>query len=578
MAARYRFDRFELLPGTRQLLMDGAPVALGARTFDFLLCLVEHGDRMVSKDELMALVWPDLVVTENNLSVQVSGLRKLLGAQALVTVSGRGYRFGLTVTNENYTAQQGASASRLALASQATQAPEASDAAEAVKATGENGIDRRHGAARRHVPDTAVHTLRGIDLSLPDKPSIAVLPFVNLSDDPQQAYFADGITEDITTELSRFRSLFVIARNSSFTYKGRAVDVRTVSKELGVRYVMEGSVRRSGSRVRVMAQLIDGSTGNHLWAEKYDRVLEDIFDVQEEVTQSIVGAIAPQIHATEQNIARRLRPGNLSAHDLAMRANANSNEAHRRNDRQLWQSALVEARQALVLDPDNVLALVVTAELQARNVSIPQFTDSDLRADWKEGMTAGTRAIDLDPTGSPAYTWMGLLQAVAGRYDEALASAQRGVELNPNDSNAWSNLSVVELWGGLPQQSLLHHQQAIRRSPRDPNFYLFNSCRALACFALKDHARGLSHALSSVHDAPNAVTAQMSLVLVAAGAGDVALALAAFEALRGLSPIYANRVLTTAPPFRLPDDRKRFTLAFRIAAGLEDPSAAAALR
>ena len=552
------------------------PVALGARTFDFLLCLVEHADRLVSKDELMLVVWPKLVVSENNLNVQASVLRKLLGPSALLTVQGRGYRFGLAVTHVTAVALPGASASVVAGPPDETQALDESKPPEA------GGIDRRHGGLRRHasggVPDLAGQAPRQMALALPDNPSVAVLPFVNLSDDPQQAYFADAITQDITTELSRFKSLFVIARNSAFTYKGRAVDVRTVAKELGVRYVVEGSVRRSGQRVRVMVQLIDASSGIHLWAEKYERVLEDMFDLQEEVTQSIVGAMAPQIHATEQTLARRLRPGNLSAHDLAMRANANSNDAHRRNDRPLWHIALAEARQALALDPDNVLALVVTAELQARNVTIPQFTDSDLRAAWKEGMTSGTRAIDLDPTGSPAYTWMGLLQSVAGRYAEALASAQRGVEINPNDANAWSNLSVVELWVGLPEQSLLHDQQAVRRSPRDPNFYLFNSCRALACFALKNHADGLVHAQSSVRDAPHAVTAQMSLVVVAAGAGEVALAQSAFKALRALSPVYVDRVLTIEPPYQRPDDRKRFRLAFRIAAGLEDAAAVAALR
>lgn len=548
MSTRYQFDPFELLLDARQLLKDGVAIALGARTFDFLLCLVQHADRLVSKDELMLLVWPKLVVSENNLNVQASVLRKLLGPRALLTVPGRGYRFGLPVTAiADASTPPDASVQPVALPSGALEAPAAPQAARPA-------------------------------LALPDNPSVAVLPFVNLSDDPQQAYFADGITEDITTELSRFKSLFVIARNSAFSYKGRAVDVRTVARELGVRYVVEGSVRRSGQRVRVMVQLIDASSGNHLWAEKYERVLEDVFDLQEEVTQSIVGAMAPQIQATEQAVARRLRPGNLSAHDLAMRANANCNDAHRRNDRPLWHTALAEARQALALDPDNVLALAVTAELQARNVTIPQFTDSDLRAAWKEGMTAGSRAIDLEPTGSPAHTWMGLLQSVAGRYVEALASAQRGVEINPNDANAWSNLSVVELWVGLPAESLLHDEQAIRRSPRDPNFYLFNSCRALACFALKDHAQGLLHAQASVRDAPHAVTAQMSLVVVAAGAGEVALAQAAFKTLRALSPVYVDRVVTNEPPYQRPDDRQRFRLAFRIAAGLEDAAAVAALR
>ena len=167
-----------------------------------------------------------------------------------------------------------------------------------------------------------------IDMSLPDKPSIAVLPFINMSGDPEQEYFTDGVTEDIITELSRFHSLFVIARNSTFTYKGKAVDVRTVARELGVRYVLEGSIRRSGNRIRVTAQLIDSLTGNHIWAEKYDRVMEDIFAVQEEVTRSIVAAIAPQIEDAEIAKARRVRPANLSAYEIAVRASANASEAY----------------------------------------------------------------------------------------------------------------------------------------------------------------------------------------------------------------------------------------------------------
>ena len=171
-----------------------------------------------------------------------------------------------------------------------------------------------------------------IDLSLPNKPSIAVLPFANMAGGREQEYFADGVVEDIITALSRFHSLFVIARSSSFTYKGKATDVRTVARELGVRYVLEGSIRRSGDRVRVTGQLIDALTGNHIWAERYDRVLEDVFAVQEEVTQSIVRAIAPQVEASEREKARRRRPENLTAYEIALSANANLHEAEINSD------------------------------------------------------------------------------------------------------------------------------------------------------------------------------------------------------------------------------------------------------
>ncbi|MBM3524801.1 MAG: adenylate/guanylate cyclase domain-containing protein, partial [Alphaproteobacteria bacterium] len=190
----------------------------------------------------------------------------------------------------------------------------------------------------------------GIDapLALPDRPSIAVLPFANMSGDPEQEYFTDGISEDIITELSRFRSLFVIARNSSFTYKGKPVDVKQVGRELGVRYVLEGSIRRAANRVRVTAQLIDATTGSHIWAEKYDRVLEDIFAVQEEVTQAIVAAMAPHIEASEFERMRQVRPGSLDAYELAMRGWAAAWTAlGDPNDRDTRDEALRCAREAL---------------------------------------------------------------------------------------------------------------------------------------------------------------------------------------------------------------------------------------
>ncbi len=203
-----------------------------------------------------------------------------------------------------------------------------------------------------------------IDLSLPDKPSIAVPPFANMSGDPEHEYFTDGITEDIITELSRFHSLFVIARNSTFTYKGKPVDVRTVAKELGVRYVLEGSIRRAENRIRVTAQLIDALPGNHIWAEKYDRVLEDIFAVQEELTRSIVTSIAPHIEISEAARIRGTRPKNLSAYELAVRGWAAVSAAFGEADRTARDEALRLAREALALDSRSSAALRTIAFAQ----------------------------------------------------------------------------------------------------------------------------------------------------------------------------------------------------------------------
>ena len=532
--------------------MDGQPAVLGARAFNLLLCLIEHRERVMAKEELLARVWPDLVVEENNLTVQISALRKLFGADAIITVAGRGYRF----------VQSG-------LETQELGAPSFPPSAAPTAASDPTGS----------APERRRATLpTGDRLALPEKPSIAILPFANLSGDREQEYFADGLTEDITTELSRFRSLFVIARNSAFTYKGRAVDVRQVASELGVRYLLEGSARRSGARVRVNAQLIDAISGNHIWADKYDRVIEDIFDLQEDLAQSIVSAIATQVHGAEQSIARRLRPGNLRAHDMAMRANANNVEAHRRNDRALWNQALAEARQALALDGNNLLAHLVIAEIQTENVGVPQFADGDLKADWKEGISSAGKAMELDPADSRAYGWAGFLMAVAGFYDEGLAYARKGLALNPNDCITLSNLAATEVWSGEHQEALGHVAAAERLSPRDPNRFLFNACRASACFFLQDFEAGIAFATISVQEAPQSVMSQMSLLLVAVGAGQVERAKAAFETLRALSPAYAHRALTQDAPLRKPEDRLRFTLATRIAAGLEAPARAAELR
>jgi adenylate cyclase len=551
VAASYKFDDFEFAPATRLLLRNGAPQELGARAFDLLACLFECRDRVVSKGELMDKVWPGLVVSDNNLTVQVFALRKLLGTHAIKNVARRGYQFAL-------------SAHSLAEQPRPPLTP-------AVP------IAKRLEAAPERLATPATADGLEADLSFPGKPSIAVLPFLNLSGDAQQDYFADGICEDITTELSRFQALFVIARNSAFSYKGRAVDVRTVSRELSVRYVVEGSVRRAGNRVRVTVQLIDAVSGNHLWAEKYDRVMEDLFDLQEEVTQSIVGAVAPQIHAAEQTKARRVRPGNLGAHDLAMRANANSLDALRRNDHSLWTQALAEARQALAMDAHNVLALTVVAELMARFVGTPQFDEDMLGAYWKEGVAAAGQAIDLDPAASPAYRWMGLLLAFGGFYDEGRAMASRGLELNPNDALAYSNLAYVEVWAEQPEAALALQVQATRLSPRDASRYAFTCCRSLAYFQLKDYARALEFAKLAVSEAPHSPAPHVALTIAAVCAGAFDMAAASFEFLQTHSPGYVRLVSSGNTTFGKADSRRRAVLALRIAAGQEPRSAAAEL-
>ncbi len=414
-----------------------------------------------------------------------------------------------------------------------------------------------------------------IDLSLPVKPSIAVLPFTNMSGDPEQEYFSDGITEDIITELSRFHELFVIARNSSFTYKGKSVDVRTISKELGVRYVLEGSIRRAGSRVRVTAQLIDALTGNHLWAERYDRVLEDIFAVQEEVTQSIIVAIAPEIEAAERSKAR-LRPASLSAYEIAVRARANAWEAWLKFDRSLREQAIAEARAALAIDSDSTLALCVIAYANFQQIILRIAADRE--AAWREGMAAATKAIDVDRSNSAGYSYKGLLLYENCRWDEALDNMRRAHELNPNSMIVLHGLGYIEAAAGYPKQAIEHLHQALRMSPRDPvrsNMYMLLS---LAYFFAKDYVNALEHASMALREAPNMPPAHGNQALAYVGLGDIEHAKAALEAARRLAPAFVQGRLDGEMLCRDPEHRNRCTTFYRIAAGLEDLSAADALR
>ena len=288
--------------------------------------------------------------------------------------------------------------------------------------------------------------------SLPDKPSIAVLPFQNRSGDAEQEYFTDGITEDIITELSRFRSLFVIARYSSFSYKGRSTDIRKVGSELGVRYVLEGSVRKSSNRVRVTAQLADALTGSQIWAERYDRTLQDIFDVQEELTQAIVSAIAPQIDVSEQSKAARRRPGNLTAYEIALRGWAHVLEGIDKADRTLIDQSIREAKEALAVDPGSVLALNVLANAHGNALHLQMAPDREHAL--REATSAAARAIDLDAGNSLGYALRALCvyhDGQAARYSDALADARRAHELNPNDTIARQVLGQLEAIVGDPR-------------------------------------------------------------------------------------------------------------------------------
>jgi adenylate cyclase len=319
-------------------------------------------------------------------------------------------------------------------------------------------------------------------LPLPDKPSIAVLPFDNLSGDPEQEFFADGMAEEIITALSHYRWFFVIARNSSFTYKGRAVDVTQVAKELGVRYVLEGSVRKAGNRVRVIAQLIDATTGNHIWAERYDRELDDIFALQDEITETIVASVEPELGTVERERARRKPPENLDAWDLYQRG--------------LWhlfddvkRDSLAEAKRlfqrACDLDPGFAVA---HAELAYTHVAeiIRGLTDDPL-ANLEAATDAAERAVALDARDPAARCALGRVFIFRHAYERAIGEMEAALGLNASFDRAYYGLGLALLYGGKPEESLGQFETGIRLSPRSPVLWAFWMMSGLAYINLQKY-------------------------------------------------------------------------------------------
>ncbi|MBT3532701.1 MAG: tetratricopeptide repeat protein [Rhodospirillaceae bacterium] len=311
-------------------------------------------------------------------------------------------------------------------------------------------------------------------LPLPDKPSIAVLPFDNMSGDPEQEYFSDGMAEDIITALSRLRWLFVIARNSSFTYKGQAVDITKVGRELGVRYVLEGSVRKSGSRVRVTAQLIEAETGKHIWAERYDRELTDIFDLQDELTEAISSHVDVELAGSEREQAHQKPTTDLDAWELYQRG--------------MWhfykygKDDFVEARRllqrAVQRAPEFAIAHAGLAVI-AYNNTLYGYTE-DRTADLDEGLHHAEKAVALDDRDSYNLYALGRIFTNLGERDRAVSALEKAIRLNPNSAIAHHGLAIARYWFGEAEDTIPLYERAIRLSPYDPQLWAFHFVRSMA--------------------------------------------------------------------------------------------------
>ena len=325
-------------------------------------------------------------------------------------------------------------------------------------------------------------------LDLPDKPSVAVLPFQNMSADPEQEYFSDGITEEIITALSRVRRFFVIARNSTFAYKGKSPDIRDVARELGVRYVVEGSVRKASNRVRLTAQLLDGPSGNHLWAERYDRDLADIFDLQDELTQTIVGAIEPELNKAEQERARLKRPEKLDTWDKYQRG---MSDLHK-----LTRESLANAEATLSgvteLAPWFAGAFAGLANVHYYKLVLG-FSD-DHQTTRRAALEVGRRAIELDREDADTHCAVGRAYLTNRMFDDATAEFREAIAINPSHALAHYSLGATYVFRGQPESSLPHLDDAIRLSPRDANMGSFLVRKAQAMLYLHRHEEAVEWA------------------------------------------------------------------------------------
>ncbi|MCI0547554.1 MAG: adenylate/guanylate cyclase domain-containing protein [Candidatus Rokubacteria bacterium] len=402
-------------------------------------------------------------------------------------------------------------------------------------------------------------------LTLPDRPSVAVLPFANLSQDPAQDYFSDGVTEDLITGLSKISGLFVIARNSAFTYKGKPVKVGDVSRDLGVRYVLEGGVQRAGNQVRITAQLVDATTGYHIWAERYDREVRDVFAMQDEVTQQIIRALAVKLTAAEQGQMGRAPTGNPEAYDLVLRGE----EERRRTT----PEAIAQARRMFVkamdLDPGYARAYV---GLSWAHLHSWQFLWTTGPESLERARELAERAIALDETLIEGHCLLAQIYLWRKEHDRAVAQAERAVALGPNNAGGYETLAEVLAWAGRPEESIKFIRRAMRLNPHYPFYYLWTLGHA--SYLSRRNQDAIDAFIRITQQNPNFLPAHAYLAVLYTETGREKEARAAWARATQLSPGATVAALRERLPYRRPADLDRFlTAAYR--AGLERPGAGA---
>ena len=481
------FGEIQIDLNTVELRRAGELVDVEPQVFDLIVLFAGNPGRLITRDEIIEAVWGGRIVSDSAISTRVNSARHALGddgtSQKLIkTVRGRGFRFSGTVAQKT-------------------------------------------------------------DLVLPDKPSIAVLPFENMSGSPEQEFFADGITEDIITELARYDELFVIARNSSFAFKGVHSDVREIARELGVQYVLEGSVRRAGGRVRVTAQLVDTSSGNHLWAERYDRELKDIFAVQDQITAVIVNTLVGKVIRSHFDRAILKAPESVGAYDHALRAMVHF-QRWTTDDNRL---ARLEAEKALMLDPDFARAEALLGWSNGTDFILQCGGDPQLTRE--NALRSGKRAVALDNMDPWAHAALGFANIFCGGdFDYGHATIMRAVELNPNNAHFHGWLAIAQCFNGEPDKAFTEIEVATRLNPLAPLVYSQIRARVLFTLGRLDEALSLMTQLTAeMPKVPNSL-AMAAACNEALGKHEAATAL--IERLHSDYPDYAISELRFFSPFR----------------------------
>ena len=457
---QYVFGDYALDPDRRELTRHAEAVAIGPKVFDLLLYLVQNREHVVSKDALLDAIWAGRIVSELTLTSHINAVRKAIGdsgeEQRLIrTVARKGFRFV-------------------------------------------GDVKETDGLAAPNTKTAKPDEASAPALVLPDSPSIAALPFQNWSGDPEQEYFADGMVEDIITALSRIHWLFVIARNSSFTYKGRAVDVKQVGREFGVRYVLEGSVRKAANRVRITGQLIDATTGMHLWADHFEGSLDDIFELQDQVAERVVGAIMPTLERAEIERAKRKPTESLDAYDYYLRGMASFHQG----TREPVSEALRMFTKAIELDPDFASAYAMAAWCYFWR-KLNGWMD-DRTQEVAEGTRLARRAVELGKDDAVALARSGTaLHHFVGDLDGSIALLDRALVLNPNLASAWFLGGFLRVWGGESDGAIEHFARAMRLSPLDPEMYRMQAGMALAHLFAGRFDTASSWAEKSFRDLPS---------------------------------------------------------------------------